>query len=48
MVIEQLSVIWDITKTKRYQQEIPAYLQFIDRRKIYIFLGWRYMWMLSN
>ena len=27
MVIEsQLSVIWDTTKTKRYQQEIPIYL----------------------
>ena len=27
MVIEsQLSVKWDTTKTKRYQQEIPIYL----------------------
>ena len=40
MAIEsQLSVIWDTTKTKRYQQGIPTYLQFSDRCKIYIFLG---------
>ena len=39
-VIEsQLSEIWDTTKTKRYQQEIPTYLQFSDRCKIHIFLG---------
>ena len=38
-VIEsQLSVIWDTTKTKRYQQEIPTYLQFSERCKnLYIF-----------
>ena len=26
----QLSVIWDTTKTQRYQQEIPTYLQFSE------------------
>ena len=34
MVIEsQLSAICDTTKTKPYQQEIPAYFQFSERRK---------------
>ena len=39
MVIQsQLSVIWDTIKTKRYQQEIPTYVQFSERYKIiYIF-----------
>ena len=40
MVIEsQLSVIWDSTKSERYEKEIPTYLQFSDRCKIYKFLG---------
>ena len=40
MVIEsQRSVMWDTIKTKRYQEEIPTYLQFSDRCQIYIFLG---------
>ena len=49
MVIEsQLPVIWDTTKTKRYQQETPTYLQFSEKCKIYIFLDWHHMWMIPN
>ena len=38
VIQSQLSVMCNTTKTKRYQQEIPTYLQFRERCKIYIFL----------
>ena len=38
VVESQFFVIWDTTKTKRYQQEIRTYFQFSERCKIFIFL----------